>query len=287
MSPIARPAPQQRPQIEARLHRMVQRWPEVSNCHLNPDPEVVEGIVGALAQSVLDTGYSYCPCRDRSGDPEHDRVLICPCAYHQNELVRDGHCKCVLFVSDAYDAKRAYTFHQESAQANDAAAITLKQLKVTVYLTRWCGQSRRTQRWIEVRRIPFVTIDIDQEDAAAALVRQYNDGNRSVPTLVLRFVVQEPSAAALERLLLAPEITLMACDAYITRWCSHSRRTLAWLREHEIAMRVIDIEADAAAAARLRAWHGGYQSVPTLDVHLRMTEPDPELLERILGARIE
>lgn len=282
MSPLKQPDATERERIIERLNRMVRRWPEVSGCHLNPDPVVVEGVVGALAQSVVETGYSYCPCRDQSGDPRKDRALICPCDYHQDELVRDGHCKCVLFVSDAYDAERAYTFREDQTGAQDTGEA-VAQREVTVYVTRWCGQSRRALRWLEVKGIAHEVIDIDHDDAAAERVRRYNAGNRSVPTLVVRTVLREPSPADLERLLLAPGINLVSCDAYVTAWCGQSRRTLAWLRENAVATRVIDIGSDAGAAARLREWHAGSQSVPTLEVILRLSEPDAPLLERVLG----
>lgn len=59
--PIAIPRPEERPQVEERLRKMVQRWPQVSGYHLNPEPEVVEGIVQGLTRSVMAYGYPYCP----------------------------------------------------------------------------------------------------------------------------------------------------------------------------------------------------------------------------------
>jgi len=55
------PSPEDRPKVEARLRKMVQRWPQVSGYHLNPDPTVVEGIVQGLVRSVMALGYPYCP----------------------------------------------------------------------------------------------------------------------------------------------------------------------------------------------------------------------------------
>jgi ferredoxin-thioredoxin reductase catalytic subunit/glutaredoxin len=283
MSPLSRPDAAERPQIVARLQRMVERWPQVSGCHLNPDPVVVRGIVGALAQSVLDTGYSYCPCRDRSGDPEQDRALICPCAFHQDEIIRDGHCKCVLFVGDQYDPERAYTFRQSEEMRTMQPIQSLRQRDITVYLTQWCGQSRRTKQWLRAKGIAYQEIDIDADDEAAQRVREYNQGYRSVPTVVIHLIITEPSADELQGILGTPELTVMRCDAYVTRWCGQSRRTLAWLEEHQIAARAIDIEADASAADQVRTRNGGNESVPTLDLLLRLTEPTTEQLQRALG----
>lgn len=47
--------------IIERLRKMVQRWPAVSGCYLQPDPNIVEGIIQGLARSQLTHGYSYCP----------------------------------------------------------------------------------------------------------------------------------------------------------------------------------------------------------------------------------
>lgn len=55
------PDENQRNQIVERLRKMVQRYPEVSGYHLQPDASVVEGIVQGLARSQLAHGLSYCP----------------------------------------------------------------------------------------------------------------------------------------------------------------------------------------------------------------------------------
>lgn len=52
---------EERNQIVERLRKMVQRWPEVSGCRLQPDASVVEGIIQGLARSQVAHGLSYCP----------------------------------------------------------------------------------------------------------------------------------------------------------------------------------------------------------------------------------
>jgi glutaredoxin-like protein len=70
---------------------------------------------------------------------------------------------------------------------------------LTVYATSWCGDCRRTRAFLTRHQIAYAWIDIDQDKGAEALVRQWNNGYRSVPTLVFpdgsRLV--EPSDAAL------------------------------------------------------------------------------------------
>ncbi len=55
------PDPEERPQIEERLRKMIRRWPQVSGYRLHPDPMVVEGIVQGLVRSVMRHGFPYCP----------------------------------------------------------------------------------------------------------------------------------------------------------------------------------------------------------------------------------
>lgn len=268
-------------QIEERLHRMVRRWPEVSGYHLNPDQEIVAGIVRALTRSALAYGVPYCPCRDLTGDQESDRANICPCQHHHREIREDGYCKCVLFVGDNYDPERAYRPQGGSKRMTSVQSI--RQREVTVYLTQWCAHSRRAKRLLQEHGIPYTEIDIDRDAVGAQQVAAWNKGFRSVPTIVTRLILKEPVTPELQSILLTPGAVVMDCKAHITRWCSHSRRALAWLREHEIEATVIDIEQDDAAAERVQAWNDGYMSVPTLDVTLRQTEPSMENLQRVLG----
>jgi ferredoxin-thioredoxin reductase catalytic subunit len=50
-----------------------------------------------LARNKVRVGAAYCPCRLRSGDPEKDRIIICPCIYHEKEIEEQGACHCRLF----------------------------------------------------------------------------------------------------------------------------------------------------------------------------------------------
>ena len=70
---------------------------------------------------------------------------------------------------------------------------------VRVYVTSWCGSCRSALQFLEDRSIPYETVDIDEDEAGAALVMRLNGGNRSVPTLLVdgEHVLTEPSRAEL------------------------------------------------------------------------------------------
>ncbi|MBP5233707.1 MAG: ferredoxin:thioredoxin reductase [Planctomycetes bacterium] len=64
----------------------------------NPDASVRDRVIRGLAVRESKTGHRYCPCRLTSKDPEQNAKIVCPCAFHLEELARDGHCHCQLFV---------------------------------------------------------------------------------------------------------------------------------------------------------------------------------------------
>jgi len=64
---------------------------------LNPDARALDIVIRGLARNCQKFGHAYCPCRLRSGDPEKDNEIICPCIFHGDEVEREGHCHCRLF----------------------------------------------------------------------------------------------------------------------------------------------------------------------------------------------
>lgn len=66
---------------------------------LNPEEETVSGVIKAMVMRREKYGKLYCPCRRVTGNAETDDKIICPCVYHLEEIARDGHCHCHLFVA--------------------------------------------------------------------------------------------------------------------------------------------------------------------------------------------
>jgi ferredoxin-thioredoxin reductase catalytic subunit len=64
---------------------------------LNVDERQLEAVLRGLARNQERFGAAYCPCRLRSGDPEKDRGIVCPCIYHEKEIEEEGACHCRLF----------------------------------------------------------------------------------------------------------------------------------------------------------------------------------------------
>jgi mycoredoxin len=54
----------------------------------------------------------------------------------------------------------------------------------TMYSTPWCGYCHRLKGQLEREGITFHLVDIEQDPAAADVVKAVNRGNQTVPTLV-------------------------------------------------------------------------------------------------------
>lgn len=53
---------------------------------------------------------------------------------------------------------------------------------------------------------------------------------------------------------------------YCTPWCGDCKQARAWLAEHKIAYREVDISRNRKAAAQVRRWANGNETTPTFDI---------------------
>jgi len=81
------------------LRKALRRYAESQGFKLNADEKIVDSIIQGLLKNEAKYGYRYCPCRVATGDKVKDAKLICPCAYHRDEIKTMGHCYCGLFVA--------------------------------------------------------------------------------------------------------------------------------------------------------------------------------------------
>ena len=57
--------------------------------------------------------------------------------------------------------------------------------RLTMYTTVWCGYCVRLKRALEREGIDYDEVDIETDPSAADYVMSINDGNATVPTIVL------------------------------------------------------------------------------------------------------
>ncbi len=75
------------------------------------------------------------------------------------------------------------------------------QVKIIMYGTNWCYESRRARSLLDENCIPYVWIDIDADIEGRRYVESVNRGYRSVPTIVFPdgSILVEPSNMELNR----------------------------------------------------------------------------------------
>ncbi|UQX02881.1 mycoredoxin [Streptomyces sp. RerS4] len=78
---------------------------------------------------------------------------------------------------------------------------------VTMYSTTWCGYCRRLKTQLDREGIAYNEINIELDPASAAFVEKANNGNQTVPTVLVRSsagnesVMTNPSLAQVKQAL--------------------------------------------------------------------------------------
>ncbi|WP_282202491.1 mycoredoxin [Kitasatospora fiedleri] len=56
---------------------------------------------------------------------------------------------------------------------------------VTMYSTTWCGYCNRLKSQLDREGIAYTEVNIEQDPASASYVESVNNGNQTVPTVVV------------------------------------------------------------------------------------------------------
>lgn len=60
----------------------------------------------------------------------------------------------------------------------------MTEVQLIIYGTNWCGDCRRTQRFLQDNQVSYKFINIDLDKKGEQFVLSTNRGMRSVPTIV-------------------------------------------------------------------------------------------------------
>mgnify|MGYP001112075113 CR=1 FL=1 len=85
------------------LYEMLKKSQEAKGYYFNKDNDLVMELLRALLLNRDRYGYMCCPCRLASGSREHDRDIICPCMYREDDVREYGSCYCALYVSKEWN----------------------------------------------------------------------------------------------------------------------------------------------------------------------------------------
>lgn len=64
-----------------------------------------------------------------------------------------------------------------------------------IYATSWCGDCRRSKRFLDSNNISYKEIDIDKDKEGRRITMELNEGKAKVPTIVFEddTILVEPS----------------------------------------------------------------------------------------------
>lgn len=89
------------PGEEEKFEKIIKEYTDYAaknNFQLNPNKEAVKRIIKGLLENEKRYGRRFCPCRRVVGNPEEDKLKVCPCYWHKEEIEKNGRCICGLFV---------------------------------------------------------------------------------------------------------------------------------------------------------------------------------------------
>jgi glutaredoxin len=123
-----------------------------------------------------------------------DRKFICPCYRHERDIATDNHCICHLFVNEGYTPPEI-----GSPPVREEAS---PWPVIVVYGALWCADTVRTRRFLNRHGIPYTLLDVGKDLEAAEMVRRWNGGYLSTPTLDIEGqILSEPSDEELTKIL--------------------------------------------------------------------------------------
>lgn len=75
----------------------------------------------------------------------------------------------------------------------------MQEANITVYGAPWCPDCRRSKQFLGEQRIPYLWVDIDEDEEGRNRVQALNDGKQIIPTIVFQdgSILVEPSNADL------------------------------------------------------------------------------------------
>jgi mycoredoxin len=72
--------------------------------------------------------------------------------------------------------------------------------QIVMYTTEWCPDCRRAFFYFKRKKIDFLNVDVNTDKKAEVFVKELNNGNRSVPTIIFPdgSMMVEPSTQDLD-----------------------------------------------------------------------------------------
>jgi ferredoxin-thioredoxin reductase catalytic subunit len=83
---------------EKKLEETYGKYAESQGFQLQPDKKILHMLLSGQLGNERKHGYRFCTCKALTGNFEKDKLIICPCAAHKQEIKKLGRCWCGLFL---------------------------------------------------------------------------------------------------------------------------------------------------------------------------------------------
>ena len=57
--------------------------------------------------------------------------------------------------------------------------------QITMYGAEWCGDCRRSKRFLDANNVEYTYVDVEADEAASEKVIEINGGQRSIPVILI------------------------------------------------------------------------------------------------------
>ncbi|NBY38269.1 MAG: NrdH-redoxin [Actinobacteria bacterium] len=77
----------------------------------------------------------------------------------------------------------------------------MSNAQITMYGAEWCGDCRRSKKFLDENKVAYNYIDVEADESAAEKVIEINGGMRSIPVIIFPdgSHLTEPSDPSVER----------------------------------------------------------------------------------------
>jgi ferredoxin-thioredoxin reductase catalytic subunit len=82
---------------EEQLEEVYRKYAESQGFKLQPDKKILHLLLSGQLENEKKHGHRFCTCKAMTGDFEKDKLIICPCATHKQEIKELERCWCGLF----------------------------------------------------------------------------------------------------------------------------------------------------------------------------------------------
>ncbi|PIU75765.1 carbon-monoxide dehydrogenase catalytic subunit [Candidatus Pacearchaeota archaeon CG06_land_8_20_14_3_00_35_12] len=126
---------------EQEIYKFSKEYAKKAGFALNKNKKQLSYVIKGLKKNEDKYGFRFCPCRIVTGNFEEDRIIVCPCIYHKQEIKDQGHCLCNLFFDKDYEKKFGAVKTKElESWVNKSLAAKAKKDNASFVLDRFEAQ---------------------------------------------------------------------------------------------------------------------------------------------------